>query len=258
MSGAELNSGLKLIPAAHEEAVQVISRHALPLGVKPDGRDFPWEKVARATFTLLRLQTGCFFITCDHVFRELRELQKTHPGAEIVAYLTTSSRFCELSGFRLIARDERPLDVAIFAGLDDIVELPGLDFIDYHASYLEDPLPGEGVSIVGYPSDNITVTNQVAEFGRMHIGFTISSVSYRYITLANERGDRQFLDYNTSRRSSINLGGMSGSPAFVIRNHEYRFVGIVTECHERDRTIVISRLGCINPDGTLDYTKIPC
>jgi len=248
--------GSVIIPAMSEVAISMISQYSLPIGLQATAADFPWAKTARATFTLLRLAKKCVFVTCHHVLSEFWNLQKVDSSAEMVAYLTSGSTFCELNGFRIIADDDR-VDVAIFGGLEDIVEILGHDFIDYESCYLHDPAPGEPVSIVGYPSGNVTVTQKLADFGYMHLGLRASSVSDRQITLANEHGDRHFIDFAIHRRGKIDLGGLSGSPAFVIRNHEYRFVGIVSECHERDRTIIISRLGCINPDGTLDYTRIP-
>ncbi len=78
---------------------------------------------------------------------------------------------------------------------------------------------------------------------------------------ANEDGDRRFFHHDDPDFLGVNLGGLSGSPAFVIRDNQTRFAGIVTECSNtecsKDVTIFISRLGFLNPDGTLDHTAIP-
>ena len=118
--------------------------------------------------------------------------------------------------------------LATFRGIEDTVELPGMRFIDYASSYLPDPMPGEPVSIVGYPGANVAVSRDKADFGFMHIGYRASTVSERQIILANEHGDRHFFDYDDPARRGVALGGLSGSPAFVIRDHRHRFVGIVT------------------------------
>jgi hypothetical protein len=187
-------------------------------------------------------------------------MQKVSPSAEMVAYLTSAPYLVELNGFTLIDKDRLSLDVALFRGLEDIVELPGMRFIDYASSYLPDPAPGEPVCIVGYPGANVAVTRDKADFGFMHIGLRASTVSERQIILADEHGDRRFFDYDDPSRLGTALGGLSGSPAFVIRAQRHRFVGIVTDCSDSEQptghTIIISRLGCINPDGTLEHTAI--
>jgi hypothetical protein len=249
-----------MIPVASEAAATLLSKHTLPLGLKATSEDFPWDGTKRATFTLLRLAHRHVFVTCSHVLDTLREMQKLSPSAQMVAYLTSAPYLIELNGFTLIDHDRPSLDVAVFRGLEDIVDLPGMRFIDYALSYLPDPAPGEPVCIVGYPGANVAVTRDKADFGFMHIRFRASTVSERQIILADEHGDRSFFDYDDPARLGIALGGLSGSPAFVIREQRHRFVGIVTDCSNSDRTIahtiIISRLGCIQPDGTLDHTAI--
>lgn len=146
-----------LVPAGSDLAATLLSKHTLPLGIKVKLTDLPWSGVERATFTLLWTGRRHVFLTCFHVLSRLREIQKQNPLAQIVAYLTSAPRLVELNGFTLLDH-QQTLDVAIFGGREDIVELPGLQFVDYKSSYLADPMPGDPVSIVGYPGANVTVT----------------------------------------------------------------------------------------------------
>jgi hypothetical protein len=244
------------VPATLEVAATLLSKHTLPLGLKANSNNLPWAKTERATFTLLWTGQRHVFTTCFHVLNELQEMQKGNPLAEIVAYMGSSSGLAELNGFTLLDYSKR-LDVAVFRGLDDTVELPGLHFIDYESSYLADPAVGEPVSIVGYPGATVTVTRKKAKFNFMHIGLMASCVSEHRITLANETGGRQFTHYDDPTCSKISLGGLSGCPAFMHRDQTPRFVGIVTDSSDKDQTIIISRLGCIKRDGTLDHNAIP-
>lgn len=246
-----------MISAASDAAAYMLAKHALPLGLKCSSNDSPLDGAKRGTFTLLHLPQRDVFVTCFHVLNAFRELQANDPSAQMVAYLTSSPRLVELKGFSLIDCDQRSLDVATFGGSDDFVELPGMRFIDFATSYLPDPVVGDVVSIVGYPGANVTMSQNMAKFGLMHIGFRVSCVSERQVILANENGDRSFFDFHDPRNLGANLGGLSGSPAFVTRDNKPRFVGIVTDCSDRDQTILISRLGCLKPDGTLDHTAIP-
>jgi hypothetical protein len=249
------------VPEIDEDAVKAIawmlSRHTLPLALKLDSGDLPWERVERATLTLIWTGYRHVFVTCYHVLNRLLELRKRNPSAEMVAYTGSGNGLMELTGFRLIDADQRSLDVALFGGLEDRVSLPGLQFIDYHSSYLADPVPGDFASIVGYPGANINVTTSKASFGYMHLGLPVSCASDKRIVLADEHGTRDFRHYENPTCRGIPLGGLSGSPAFVYRNGQPRFVGVVTDSSDRDQTIFVSRLGCINADGTLNRNLIP-
>jgi hypothetical protein len=144
-------------------------------------------------------------------------MQRVNPSAQIVAYLTSAPCLIELPDLTLVDYDERSLDVAVFGASEHTMELPGAKFIDYGSSYLDDPALGEPVIIVGYPGATVAVGPNMADFGFVPIIFRAPSVSHRQITLANEYGDREFLDYDDPNRPRIALGGLSGSPAFVVR-----------------------------------------
>ena len=245
-------------PPALEAFVAALSRHTLPLGLKADSSDLPWNKVERATLTLVRTAERDVFVTCFHVLRELEKMRKQNASAQLVAYTGSRVGLAELTGFDLIDSDERSLDVAVLGGLEDRVELPSLEFIDYKSSYLADPVPGDCVSIVGYPGANVNVSRNKALFGLMHLGLIASCVSDKRIVLANGHGGREFIHYDDPTCQRIPLGGLSGSPAFVHRDGQVGFVGIVTDGSERDQTVLVSRLGCLNEDGTLNRNLIPC
>jgi hypothetical protein len=206
------------VPAGLEEAATSLSKYALPLGLKANSDDLPWAKTPRATFTRLWTGQKDVFSTCFHVLKKLREIQKTHPSADIVAYMAGSPGLAELNGFVLLDNSER-LDVAIFRGLNDIVELPGLRSIDYASSYLADPAPGEPVSIIGYPGATVAVTRKKAKFNFMHIGLIASCVSEHRITLANETGGRTFTRYDDPACSKIPLGVEESDPEICGHRH---------------------------------------
>ena len=148
--------------------------------------------------------------------------------------------------------------MAIFRGLEERITIPGIRFIKYESSYLHDPHVGEMVCVVGYPSADVSVTPEgMADFGYTQIIFPISSVSERQLVLANETGGRHLHDFKNSAVTEIDFGGLSGSPAFVLRGMATHFVGIVRSSTNSDHTILISRLGCLNSDGTLDHLRMP-
>lgn len=251
-----------MIPAISDEAARYLSRYALPLSLKARAVNLPWEGGNRGTLTLLKLPQRHIAVTCCHVLDKLTELKRLDSSAEMVAYLVTPDGLAELDEFSLIDHDRQSLDVATFRGTEDDIFLPGMRFIDYQSSYLPDPAVGEPVIIVGYPGANVAVSRDVASFGYTFMCYRASTVSERQVKIANEHDTWSFCDYENPELEGIDLGGLSGSPAFAIRDGMPRFIGIVTDCSQADfsrlpQTIIISRLGCINPDGTLDHNSIP-
>ena len=206
--------------------------------------------------TLLRVgQTHCS-VTCWHVYEKLIELNVRHEEAAIVGYLIGTKNLIELNGYRLIDHDARTLDVAILGGNSEEIFLPGKWFIDYETSVLLDPQIGEPVSIVGYPAeDTAIIGNALADFAYTHLLFPISSISDRQIILADVGGTRVRKFYGAGQAGPMEWAGISGSPAFVIRNGLARFVGIFKE--EISGTIIISRLNCVGLGGFLDRSLMP-
>lgn len=221
----------------------------------------PWEKKNWATFSLVRLRERDVFITCNHVYERLLELQEEDLSARIVAYPPGwSFPLVELNTFTLIDREGPSLDVAVFGGLEKRIILPKRRFIDYQNAYLPDPILGESVIISGYPASGLDSSENRMGFGHAFICFRASSITERQIVLANEHGDRNFKHSDDTAKTGVDLGGISGSPAFIIRDKKLRFVGIVTDCSgtsdNTDGSIIISRLGCLNQDGSLDHHAI--
>lgn len=245
-------------PAGCEAIAVALARHTLPLSLKSNSSKLPWAKADRATLTLISTEQRHVFVTCFHVLQRLEQMRTKDPSAQMAAYMGVNGRTVELTGFRLLDSDERSLDVAVFRRQEDRIILPGLEFFDYSSSYVADPVQGDLISIVGYPAVNITVTRNKGLFGFMHLGLPVSSVSPNRIVLADEHGSREFVHYDDPACRGISLGGLSGSPAFVHREGEARFVGIVTEGSDKDQTVFISRLGCINADGTINHNLVPC
>ena len=229
----------------------------MPLAIKRDLSLKPHDVVNRATFTLLEIGGRHFFLTSCHVLQAFNEIKRDNANAQLTAYGFVP-RFNEYHGFTLVDFDETVLDVAIFRGLEEKITIPETRFIKYESSYLREPRIGELVCIVGYPGADVSVTaDGLADFGYTQIIFPISSLSERHLVLANETGERRLHDFKDGAVTQIDLGGLSGSPAFVLRDMAAHFVGIVGECSKTGHTILISRLGCINSDGTLDRLRMP-
>src|SRR6267154_926435 len=128
----------KAIPVDSDEAAHFIACHTLPLAIKEDAAHPPYQVISRATFSLIEIAKQHYFVTSAHVYEKYLEVKAAHPGAQLAAY-STEPYFMELHGFRLIDWDSKNLDIAIFGGQENRVELPSRLFIPYEASYLTDP-----------------------------------------------------------------------------------------------------------------------
>lgn len=245
-------------PAHSEEAAVYLSRYVLPLGIKTNEADLPWEKMNRGCFSLINTGERDVFVTCHHVLEHYENLLSENENAEIVAYAQNAPVLIELYGFSIKDKNRDPLDMAIFVGSEDSAQIPGSQFFE-----LRRPGPvlkeGDPILVVGYPAVNVSVSNTFAEFGIMQFLVRASSVSDQRIVLANEFGDRIYNDFCDPPRSreEVPLGALSGCPAFHIgEDGEYSLVGIVTDGEHESGTILISRIDCLLPDGTIDQLRI--
>lgn len=207
---------------------------------------------SRALRTRREVDEGAFPLFCDGDEYRAR-LQDG--GAEIVAYAQNAVRLVELNGF--VAKDKNcaPLDMAVFVGREDRISNPGSTFFE-----LSRPGPvirvGDPNLVAGYPAANVSVPTTAAEFGIMQLLHCASSVSEHRIVLANGLGDRIFHDFRDPPRSreEVEPGALSGSPAFHLKeNGEYSLVGIVTDGEQQSGTILISRIDCLLPDGSINH-----
>lgn len=244
------------INGASVEAADYFAQYTVPLGVKSRGSSLPWDKMPRGTFSLIDAGDCRVAVTCFHVVESLNRAREVEGDAELVGYVSFAQGLIELFGYKLIDGDPN-LDIAIFIGNGDSLEIPGRRFIDFQGCYCGDVSQGEPILIVGYPGAGASVTPVLADFGYMHLLLPVSSVSDHRLVLANEQGTREFEYFDDPHKKEIDLGGLSGSPAFVLRNGRYYFAGIVTDCSERDQTILVSRLGCLDRNGTLNRSLLP-
>jgi len=244
--------------AHSEEAAVYLSRYVLPLGIKANGANAPWEEMNRGCFSLINTGERDLFVTCHHVLEYYENLHSANECAEIVAYAQNAPVLIELGGFTIKDKNRTPLDMAIFIGREDSVSIPGSQFFE-----LRGPGPvvkeGDPILVVGYPAANVSVSLTSAEFGIMQFLTRASSISDHRIVLANGFGDRVYNDFCDPPRSREDapLGALSGSPAFHIGlDGEYTLVGIVTDGEHESGTILISRIECLLPDGTIDHQRI--
>ena len=155
-------------PAHSEEAAVYLSRYVLPLGIKANEADLPWEKMNRGCFSLVDAGERDVFVTCGHVLDHYESLLGQDGGAEIVAYAQNAGGLVELNGFVAKDKNRAPLDMAVFVGREDRISIPGSTFFE-----LSRPGPvirvGDPIVVVGYPAANVSVSTTTAEFGIMQL-----------------------------------------------------------------------------------------
>lgn len=204
---------------------------------------------------LVDLGKGPIAITCQHV---VAEAMKPLPNGEKKRFQVGGHVF-DLNS-RLIDQSEE-LDIATVQV--DPKELPLVlnteeigALVFKPASWPpEPPKDGDVIAFGGLPGSlrNITDFDEI-EFGSWSTGGAI----------VNSSSDRQFLTHferenwlvafgNPHGLNLVDLGGMSGGPAFILRGMHWDLVGIVKEYHEVYDAMFFASLRWVQSDGSILY-----
>lgn len=206
------------------------------------------------TTTLVLLQAGYVAITCDHIVREAQERQAADPNVIFQigdARIDIATQLIDQSSYRDIAtlRIQEHQLPEILAG-----EEIGTSFFAPAAWPPPRPTENDYVAFGGFPGTLRTIeTFQDLVFGTWSSGASpVSSSSERQFASHFER-DRWFQSFGSADHLALrNFGGMSGGPAFVLREHHWELVGIVKEYHEEFDTVFFSCLASVRDDGSIE------
>ncbi len=211
-------------------------------------------KINSGTATFVLLKVGYVAITCDHIVREAQERQAVDPNVifqigdakiDIAAQLIDQSSYRDIATLKI---QEHQLP-DILTGKEI-----GTNFFAPDAWPPSRPTEGEYVAFGGFPGALRTIESfQDLVFGTWSSGASpVSSSSERQFATHFER-DRWLQSFGTSEHLAMNVfGGMSGGPAFILREHSWELVGIVKEYHETFDTVFFSCLASVRDDGSIE------
>jgi hypothetical protein len=120
------------------------------------------------------------------------------------------------------------------------------------------PKIGDVVAIIGFAgTGRILSRDQMAGWSISFLGYSVSGVTPRDITLAPERkDDRMSYDENWNKIPHGNIGGMSGSPAFLLKQQGApQLIGFLRAGKTSDDFIFLTPARFLQPDGKLQSTS---
>lgn len=198
-----------------------------------------------------------FLVTADHVMQEVEELKKR---MDVVLLLCGNG--CE------------PVDITDWPRLDhddfvDICTLQvpkafegdaiGKSFFPLDHWPLERAHVGDSSFVIGYPAAHRRGTSASVRLRITPISDFVTHVGPRKFTMADENAEREVLMNPEGLLVPEHFGGMSGSPAFRMREGERpEFMGIYsTGSDGLQGTFFLSHADFLLPTGKLDHLKIP-
>jgi len=213
-------------------------------------------KINSGTVSLIKLDVGPVAITCYHVIEEYRSLLEK--DSEIVFQIGN----IKLDPIKLLIDENRDLDIVTLSlnekGIEEQLkdEEMGSSFFKPILWPPNDVQEGEFLAFGGFPGTwRQQPSSREVIFDSFSSGACkVGIVRDDYIQCHFEREYWVQPTKNTPRDSINinNLGGLSGSPAFILRSLYWEFVGIVYEYMESFDILRIRPAKFIRKDGTIN------
>lgn len=242
------------LKALSEEAAKFPMRFAKAVIIgRVPSPDFPTQ-VSTGTATLVKLPIGAVAITCEHVVREALAVRNTDPDI----LFQVGDAVLDLEK-QLIATDQER-DIATIritdAQLEKVIsggEIGASLFAPVSWPPLQ-PTEQDYIAFGGFPGRLREITSfQDLVFGTWSSGASkVDSSNERQFATHFQR-DRWEQAYGTGEHLAlVELGGMSGGPAFILRDMHWDLVGIVKEYHEAFDLMFFASLASVRSDGTIE------
>lgn len=226
------------------------SRAALPSTVRDNG-------------TCGFVDTGVrkLVLTAHHVLAEFRELKSRHADAVLAINLGSG---CTVALDEPDVIDEHEeLDMATIA-FPDLTShgLHNKRYFPIRIWPIATVTRGQAIAINGFPGQRRITTELFGSFEPMGFGMVVSSASDQSIVLADESNTLHTVDRSGQIQENIRLGGLSGSPAFLVHSTGPQIVGVfragpVGTESDTGTVVFLSPTKYLKRDGTLDRGLMP-
>lgn len=225
--------------------------HCAPIFFMPSVTALPTSIPANGTVALIDTGNKQLLVTCAHVWFEFLKFREKNKGA-ILSMVFRNGRgpLTGLLDAALIDCDEY-LDLVVFAS-DLPQEILGhKKFFQVHRFPIADPKPRQPISCIGFPGEARRLSENSLQFGYTSFGLTISDVSNTQILLANN-DPRVLRDGAGNLTAPINLGGMSGAPAYRrTASGGFALAGFVRAGSDSSADIRLSKASFLQQNGRL-------
>jgi hypothetical protein len=226
-------------------------RFCAPIGWLPS-LDASAYQLKCKTGTCVLIDTGKVrvFVTCEHVWTQWKKYKSKHPAAELLVGLDNGTP-CILSNAELVDSDAK-CDLAVVKAEIDPQQLISKAFFRIEEFPIPLPNVGDFMIIIGFPGrGRIAFENGITVWKPTRLGYPVSSVSPSNIILAPEKNDRKSYE-NGNEIDHFDIGGMSGSPAFLLRLKGMPLLaGFLYEGKTSDNFIFLTPARYLQADGKL-------
>ena len=227
-------------------------RFCAPIGWLPS-LDAPAYKLKCKTGTCVLIDTGKvrIFVTCEHVWTQWKKYKTKHPAAELLVGLGNGTPFI-LSNAELIDSDTK-CDLAVVKAEIDPQQLGSKAFFRIEEWPIPLPNVGDFMTIIGFPGrGRIAFGNGITGWNPTRLGYPVSGVTPNDITLAPEKKNDRKSYENGNEIDHFDIGGMSGSPAFLLRKKGMPLLaGFLRAGKTSDDFIFLTPARYLQPDGKL-------
>ena len=243
-----------------------LSRWALsfsvPLVLLPSSTSGQAEILHSASGSLIDTGKKLLLLTCEHVWGKFADYCADNPEAAIAVGRGKTSVGSIITNIPVIERSEL-LDLAILDFTEhNVFEETQQDFAQISTWPPARPAVGDRVVLTGFPGTAKRPIDEGAnlQFNAATIITPVSAVNDRHFVLADEKQVRRmWVRSDLVPNYRVFFGGMSGGPAFVLRDGRYEFAGVLRAGPETDprEFFFVSHADFVTTDGKIDWPTIP-
>ena len=241
------------------QGAELIQPFVCPLMLLPSREAGPEDMVNCGSAGLIDTGTKKLLVTCNHVWSALASHLRGHPEAVAALGRGNGQPGLVINDFPLID-SSADLDLAILL----FSEPDALDHTSKRFWTASEWPPrraqaGDRIIALGWPKKNRTTTpnERDTQLYGIAINDVVASVSDRHLVLADSP-DRTVFEHVPDLIVEGSHGGMSGCPAFVVRDNEKQFIGIVYESSDGAKAnFFISHACYITATGHIDRLLAP-
>jgi len=229
-----------------------LAQFCAPIGWLPS-LEAPSMSLRAKTATCALVDTGNIraFVTCEHVWAEWELFREKNSEAVLLVGLGDGVPLI-LTNPDLVDSNEA-WDIAVIRADHHSREFQTKAFYPIDEWPINQPKVGDVVAIIGFSASVRTFSaGSVTGWGIGFLGCRVSSVRSDKITLAPENDDRESSDGNWNAIQHTDIGGMSGSPTFLLKkNGKPALIGFLYEGKTSDNFIFVTPAHFIQANGKL-------
>lgn len=226
--------------------------HCAPVFCLPT--TIPRAETIHANGTVGLIDTGQkkLLVTCAHVWTEFENFRAKNPSAQLAVI------FADGFGHPEYITNERPLDydqdldLAVFEAHPESWNMATKQFYRIDRWPVPKVRQGDLIAFLGFAGVGRHTGPGFGAFNYSFFGLSVTASSDRKVVLDDQTSSRKLFDNEGNSIPPMEMGGMSGSPAYVrSRWGTISLAGFVQMGRTSDGMIFLTHAAFLNADGTL-------